>query len=222
MGGDGSQRKVPKAVRHRRILDIAEDQPDASLDEIAAEVPSATVDLVENILEEYGDPGLDESDSEEAEDEAADDDEAPTLSLDEKQRETLQAIHNNPEMTQRELGEVLGVSKATVCNRVNSIDGFEWNSRQEFASIVLSTQDYTEEGAKQTMSSNGSELTEKAEELSEKVESLEDRIEAESVGAKGDGAMQSPELTHKVMHACIESDNISEDEELQILKELMQ
>lgn len=38
---------------------MAAEQPDASLAELAAEIPSATPDLVESVLEEYGDPAKD-------------------------------------------------------------------------------------------------------------------------------------------------------------------
>lgn len=47
---------LPKSMRHKRILDVAADNPDASVAELAEKVPSATTVLVENVLEEYGDP----------------------------------------------------------------------------------------------------------------------------------------------------------------------
>lgn len=62
----------PKSMRHKQVLDVAAENPDASLDDIAAAVPSATVDLVERVLEEYGDSAAD--DDETAADEAAADD----------------------------------------------------------------------------------------------------------------------------------------------------
>ncbi|WP_436926444.1 winged helix-turn-helix transcriptional regulator [Halosimplex amylolyticum] len=42
---------------HRRILDVAASDPDASLAAIADEVSGASADLVERVLDEYGDPG---------------------------------------------------------------------------------------------------------------------------------------------------------------------
>lgn len=53
---DGGRSSVPRAVIHKRILDAAESDPDASMDELAAEVPGASTTLVEKVLEEYGDP----------------------------------------------------------------------------------------------------------------------------------------------------------------------
>lgn len=47
-------------MRHKRILDTAERNPDAPLEAIADEIPSATVELVEQVLDEYGDPGADD------------------------------------------------------------------------------------------------------------------------------------------------------------------
>ena len=47
-------------MRHKRILDVAAGHPDAFLNEIAQEVPSATTDLVETVLVEYGHPVADD------------------------------------------------------------------------------------------------------------------------------------------------------------------
>nr|WP_233739813.1 winged helix-turn-helix domain-containing protein [Halovenus carboxidivorans] len=47
-------------MRHKQVLDTAADHPDASIDEIASKVPSATPELVERVLEEHGDPANDE------------------------------------------------------------------------------------------------------------------------------------------------------------------
>lgn len=48
---------APRAVIHKRILDVAGERPDASMTAIADAVGGASVDLVERVLEEYGDPG---------------------------------------------------------------------------------------------------------------------------------------------------------------------
>ncbi len=51
--GDGT----PRAIVHKRILEVAKSRPDVSLAEVAGEVSGATPDLVERVLEKYGDPG---------------------------------------------------------------------------------------------------------------------------------------------------------------------
>lgn len=48
---------LPRAIVHKRILEVAKARPDATIEEIAREVSGATVSLVERVLEEYGDPG---------------------------------------------------------------------------------------------------------------------------------------------------------------------
>lgn len=58
---DGTRSSAPRAVIHKRILDVAEAQPDASMERIAGEVSGASVDLVEQVLEEYGDPASESS-----------------------------------------------------------------------------------------------------------------------------------------------------------------
>ena len=42
----------PRAILHKRIHDVAESNPDASMAEIADQVGGASVDMVETVLEE--------------------------------------------------------------------------------------------------------------------------------------------------------------------------
>lgn len=57
MSDSGSQRQFPKAVIHKQILEVAEANPDASIEGIADEISGASPDLVERVLDTYGDPG---------------------------------------------------------------------------------------------------------------------------------------------------------------------
>ena len=52
--------------------------------------------------------------------------------LTEKQLETMQVIATRPDATQVELGEILGVKSATINQRINAVDGFQWSRRHEF------------------------------------------------------------------------------------------
>jgi hypothetical protein len=65
--GHDTDPSIPRAHIHREILDAAADAPDASLDAIADEVPSATADLVDRVLAEYGDPAAASGESAETE-----------------------------------------------------------------------------------------------------------------------------------------------------------
>jgi hypothetical protein len=150
---------VPKALIHKKILDAARDAPAASVEDVADSVSGATPELVANVLEEYGDPGIDEGDADdgatgdethdattstdddatdETEEERVDDDSAAApgavdrASLSDSQIETLRAIHRHPEATQQELADELGVVRATISNRVNDVDGFDWQHRRSF------------------------------------------------------------------------------------------
>ncbi|MEF8828294.1 MAG: winged helix-turn-helix transcriptional regulator, partial [Haloarcula sp.] len=135
-------RTAPKSMRHKQILDVAAEKPEASIEELAAEVPSATADLVERVLEEHGDPA--EDDGTDAADESPSG--AATASqpypapadLSSAERETLRAIQQHPTASQRDLAERLGVTASTVSNRVNGIDGFDWADREAFANAVFS------------------------------------------------------------------------------------
>ncbi len=146
----------PRAVIHRRILDLADDMPEASLEKIANGVSGASPELVEKVLTEYGDPSNepsdgpgDEDDTEADPTESADTGDAnadlPTgtggsqdaTELSEKQRETLGLIARNPDATQRELAAELGVTAATISRWVNDVTGFDWSDREAFVAGVL-------------------------------------------------------------------------------------
>lgn len=323
---------TPKSVRQKRILSIAAEQPDASIAQIANEVATATKNVVENVLEEYGDPaeqatvegqpsgatassdggqplaGIEPSSKENTVDgqsaasqPAAPDqqsendvtaqetevaDTTPSLdSLTPKQWETLAAIRTNPEATQRELAEALGVSAPTVSNRVNAIPDFEWDDRLSFVENIIETADPETiealESAQPTSESTDSatedatpiEMTDgdgsyettadtaetadddttdsSSDSDSAAADETDDGIETADSDAEGPVAVQSAqletlaqrldelnarlaavddkptgnlfensELTHKIIHACMETDTISEDEELEIIKRL--
>ncbi|MFB1066370.1 MarR family transcriptional regulator [Natrinema sp. H-ect4] len=153
----------PRAVIHKRILEVAESRPEAPMEEIADEVTGATTSLVEQVLDEYGDPGRTTAD----EDSPVSTDTEPTAAIDHestkdtgdstpdkpamsdqtsdadestpdpdevttKQLETLHTIRDHPHATQAELANRLGVASATISQRVNGINEFDWSQRQAF------------------------------------------------------------------------------------------
>lgn len=149
---------VPRAMIHKKILDAAESEPSASVERLAAAVNGASADLVERVLEEYGDPAESEGTTGGSEHDANEDQpdmkhaqtnenggvdaqdvhepsDPPTLTV--KQREALRAIRASPEATQGELAEQFGVTQSTINNRLNSIEGFDWKRRLAFAESVL-------------------------------------------------------------------------------------
>lgn len=229
----------PRAVIHKKILDAAESRPDASIKELANEVSGATAELVGNVLEEYGDPAEESGDDDDAaeapgetqRDERPDD---PTMSnaiqntnsgfdqidraeLTDKQRETLRAIRDNPDATQADLADLLGVSGATICTRVNTIPGFDWEQRQQFVKTMFENGDHA---------SNDEREMEPIDDLSDQVADLESEVAAlkqrlEDRHSESTSALTDPELVHKITHACLNSDEISKDEELRILQDLL-
>ena len=58
-------------------------------------------------------------------------------SLTQKEHETLRAIAHDTDATQQDVADMLGVSRATVSNRVNAVEGFEWADRDSFVSAVI-------------------------------------------------------------------------------------
>jgi DNA-binding CsgD family transcriptional regulator len=264
MSADDDARSLPKSMRHKQVLDVAEKNPGASVEELASMVPSATAELVEHVLEEYGDPATtteseeepasteentadsDESSdqtaatandtvgAESSEERASEDSEYPEPeALSEKQREVLAVIAAHPEATQREIGKQLGVSGSTVSNRVNSIEEFEWSDRASFVDAVYSespSPETTADGgvtdetaSSETVNSATPDTTVDIEteltRLEERIADLEATLTDETSET---AAFSDPELVHKVVHACMESDSISEAEELRILQSLLE
>ncbi|ELZ22722.1 hypothetical protein C475_16511 [Halosimplex carlsbadense 2-9-1] len=153
----------PRAVIHRRILDVAESNPEASLAAIAEEVTGASPNLVERVLDEYGDPGNEpesgdqndqdmnatdpatpETDSANGQGGSATDEPTETpaaTDLSEKQRRTLRVLYERPGASQGDLAQQLDVTRATVSRRLNAIPGFDWSDRREFAESVFDRPD---------------------------------------------------------------------------------
>jgi DNA-binding MarR family transcriptional regulator len=240
----------PRALIHKKILGAARADPDASTSQIATAVSGASVDLVEQVLEEYGDPAVeDQSDAETPTDNAPPDAETPAddrhepetdpdpselratgrsesddasdeqpvvdrAALGEKQRETLQAIHERPTATQAEIAEALGVSRATIPKRLNDIPGFDWPSRREFVERLFES-NRPEAAADRAPPAS---ITDSLDELATRIESLEAGLER---GPRRNGAQIEPELLRKLVHASMDAEYISQEEELTLLKQLL-
>lgn len=340
-----SKQTTPRATIHKQILDVAESRPEASIEAIADNVAGGTPNLVEKVLEEYGDPGEaatdqqgtagatpqpatptsdtkqleampDSHDTRDPEDETDDQTDAtgasesadaaadsgstdaaegsePTVpdpeTLTETQLETLQAVHSRPTATQAELASEFDITAASVGQRVNAIDGFDWSERRAFtealfdspagtagsttaedeseattstveaesetATSTIETESETntsmatavngtapsraeadggtarstgrsEPGMDESATDGGADDDVTAREYPEEVKALAARIDrldqrlAEQSPAAAGGPLE-PDLVHKVTHACMRSDRISEDEELRILRSLM-
>jgi hypothetical protein len=136
--------------------------------------------------------------------------------LTEKQLKTLYAIYENPDATQTELSDQFGVTPATLNTRVNSIDNFEWTDRQTFVQRMFENNPI-EEFESETDQQSTEELAEQIDDLAEQVQTMEDQLSDQQ--SHPVAAVDSLELTHKVLHACLRSDEITKEEELQILKE---
>lgn len=272
MGDSNEGTSIPKSLRHKQILDAAAENPDATLEELAAEIPSATTDLVEYVLGEYGDPartdtadvatderGTAPEDTMTEDTDGSPDDEPTTTSdatkdateaagptvtgaptahndhdehevppledLTAKQRETLRLIREQPEATQAELAERLDVSAPTISTRVNSIEGFEWRDRQAFVANVFdepapTTNSHATPSQSATDGGLEQHSTPDLEALTERVTELEAQLEAETAESTP-RPFDDPELLHKIVHACMDSPNITEDEELRMLQALL-
>lgn len=249
---------VPRAVIHKRILDVAKSHPTMSIGEIATVVTGASETLVERVLDEYGDPAEDaetesgpatdapatpepadaavddgsstnetmtDATTSEASARRAHDGEHGSASITEPQREILRAVLDRPDASQRDLAADFDVSVSTINTRLNSIDGFYWERRQEFAESMLENGssprgDDDSSPAGRDDPTDGvagaiEELSDEVAALSTRVAAIEDGLEERAAGTGS--PFGGPDLTARVVRACVRADDISEEEELQIL-----
>lgn len=220
-----SEAQPPKAIIHQRILRVAESKPDASLDTIADEVSGASIDLVERVLDEYGDPAESPEKTTPSQTEVGQAETVSTIdetvtspdsyeypdwgSLTDKERETLVEVFDSPQATQQEIAERLGVSAATVSNRLSNIEGFDWSERQaiikDFADSELRT------NGKGEHKTNMTELDHR-----------EETSEPSTVSASSEEPpSRNPEFVHKVIRVCMNSEEFTKDEELDLIKYLI-
>lgn len=148
------------------------------------------------------------------------------------QLKILQKIRENPDVTQREIGEKLQISASTVSKRVNAIHGFEWSERYEFAKQALGGEQSPLEEAElssgseaptsesDTMETNGSTNVETEAQLTERLAAIERELK-EVNDTNSETIFQDPSVAQKVIHACMSSDIISQEEELDIIRELL-
>jgi transcriptional regulator with XRE-family HTH domain len=264
-------------VIHKRILDAAESDPDASMAEIADGIGGASTELVERVLEQYGDPAGDQTehrtdagrqshqetnmDRHDSQDDQGETTSTPDASdsdtgvdengrsdvdhsgLTDRQLETLRLIEESPEASQSDLAEAFDVTRVTISRWLNDIPGFDWKRRREIASEILNGGDIREtderdrsdrsgeqerlersdEQARPEQSDGQAPLdpSEELERLFRRLDTLERRIDGMEAPPEESSSGFDPELAHKIVHASMQSDRITEEEELQLLRELM-
>jgi transcriptional regulator with XRE-family HTH domain len=290
----------PRALIHKKILETAASMPEATMAEVAEEVSGASTDLVERVLDEYGDPaasadsdpalatdgdqptdtasstGVPESTDDGSDPDASEEqssvpsdapatpdergaetasDETPVTDPDElteKERAVLEVVAERPGATQQAVADVLGVSRATVSKRASGIEGFDWSERASFVERLFGTARASEPlvrgntDAPTVPRSNlastaradgdtpsppdagrpsaGGERTADREDVLARLDRIEARLDdlASGEAAESSGGITDPELAHKVVHACMESEHVSEDEELDVVAAVLQ
>jgi DNA-binding NarL/FixJ family response regulator len=268
----------PRALIHKKILETAASMPEATMAAVAEEVSGASTDLVERVLDEYGDPAASADSDPDASEEQSSvpsdapatpdgrgaetaSDETPVTDPDEltkKERAVLEVVAERPDATQQAVADVLGVSRATVSKRASGIEGFDWSDRASFVERLFGTPaesrplvrgdtdaptvscsnlpstaraDGDGQRAGDALSppdagrpSAGGQRTADREDVLARLDRIEARLDAlafdESAGAPG--GITDPELAHKVVHACMESEHVSEDEELDVVAAVLQ
>lgn len=211
--------RMPRAVIHKQILEVAKSEPDASMEKIADEIAGATPDLVERVLAEYGDP-VDTDQPEETQNpgkyqvgdvpaEKTECDDLPSYDqLTAKQQEIIKIIWDHPGATQRELADMLDVTEPTVNVHANSIPGFEWKHRQRQIAELLEDGEMSQKNA-QNGGSTGTDPDIEA------IEGRIDELEREVGEATKNGI--HPELGRKIVHTCMASDQFTKEEELMVI-----
>lgn len=186
--------------------------------ETAASNPS---DSDPSSIEGAGEPQAETSDEDPIEESSS---ELPSLDeLTDKQRQTLRAIAANPTATQAELAAEFDVTPATISAHVNAVDGFEWNDRTTFVAELFDEQPTKDDPDTIATERNQTMPQQYADDRFDQIETqlteITERLERTESGATG--SLDS-ELVHKVVHACMESEQITSDEELQIIQSMLE
>ncbi|WP_161625153.1 MarR family transcriptional regulator [Halosimplex carlsbadense] len=134
--------------------------------------------------------------------------------LTDKQWETLRAVHREPTATQEEIAATLDVTRATVSKRVNEIEGFDWTNRRAFVKRL-----FDEEPGDGPRIRNRSTREDQIHELESRISSLEERIG--DGPARNDTAEWDPDLAHKIIHACLDAEYLSKEDELALLRRIL-
>lgn len=219
-----AQTEAPRAIIHKQILDMAGTRPDAPIQSIADDISGASPGLVERVLDEYGDPAREQNGQNDVQEKQGMDDqtnnrtdEHPTTEsfhkpdqreFTEKQLKTLREIHYRPEATQREIGDALDVSASTVSSRLSNIEGFDWANRQTVVEDLLEETQAMTNGKGQIEQRDLAELYGRLTDLEKAIAEL----------AESEPSVLPPELTHKVIRACMDSEVFSEAEELELIQ----
>jgi len=150
--------------------------------------------------------------------------------LTEKQQETLRAVAAEPDATQEAVANALGVTRATVSRRLGEVEGFDWQSRAEFVdrvfdgSVTAGESDERTDGSETTADgtedaatpASGGASPEAIADLQAQVDAIETRLSDDGDGAdESDGV--DAELVQKVVHACMDAEYVTQEEELEVL-----
>jgi transposase-like protein len=230
---DGADTSVPDpeelTTKQRQTVRLIAERPDATQAEIAAEldVTSSTIsqrvnaidgfdwsertEFVERMLEN-GDETTEETALTLDEEPDMERSEAGTSSEERGSDETVSdAPHESDPRTTEDSPEGLDESLD---------DGAVLSRIDDLATRLDSIERRLAERAEGTSNQESvPELSGRFDDLAAKLEVIEDRIE--STTSSSNGVSDDPELAHKIVHACIDSETVSEDEELQILKTIL-
>jgi transcriptional regulator with XRE-family HTH domain len=164
--------------------------------------------------------------------------------LGEKELAVLEVVAKRPDATQAEIADVLGVSRATVSKRASGIEGFDWQRRATFVDRLFGDDaDALTRGDAETSTVPPSSL-ERADaradgdrrrtvesglasggadnsEIAARLDRIEDRLDGLEAAEPPANGISDPTLAHKVVHACMESEKVSEEEELRVVSAVL-
>ncbi len=218
------------------------------MEAIADEVGGATTALVEQVLKEYGDPAgtateetgggsPDQDDGESAEGEGIEvsgedagqavvaSDGGPATGADgEPTRTTDEPASPDPEaFTELVFGAPAGASEGAVAaepdgGTATGIEGAGTSGGDTVEAVGDEPGGNPSESGDEATVQEAPALADQLDVLSARVDRLDQQLEDRSVSG---GVALDPDLVHKVAHACLQSEAISEDEELRILEGLL-
>ena len=198
------------------------DTTDADTEAAQTEVPATELtddDATTEVAQmEVSDTEPTDKDTTDANAEVARNEEPDKEEITEDQRAILRRIQEHPTKTQREIASGFEVSTSTINKRLNSIPGFDWGRRTELAAAMLDN-NHSSQDEQIPDHATLSELTEQVQTLTEQVEALQNDRDSECDSDQS--PFGDPDLACKIARECIRSEDITAEEEHQILKGLI-
>jgi hypothetical protein len=135
--------------------------------------------------------------------------------------EVPRAIHLNPTASQRTLADSLGLSAATISKRAANVDGLEWEHRESFVKELFESHPGPLNDGNNGQTNSSIAIIVDIDRISEDLTYIAEEVDRLTADREANGCLEDLELAHKVIHVCMQSEEFSSDEELDLIRSIL-